>query len=154
MMNIKMTKASSEQLKEFEEILVNSSLGEHYFQKKGSALNMIKEGLEYDNLYAAMDQNKCIGFMFYIENGVFHSFPYLHIIVVKDEYRGKGIGKYMLEYYERLSDSDKVFLLVGDFNSNAKRLYERMGYRQVGEIPGLYREGITEFIMMKEKCKQ
>ncbi len=152
-MNIKITKASSDQLKECEEILVNSSLGELYFQKKGSALNMIKEGLKYGNLYVAMEQDKCIGFMFYIENGVFHSFPYLHIIVVMDEYRGKGIGKYMLEYYESLSDSDKVFLLVGDFNSKAKRLYEGIGYRQVGEIPGLYREGITELIMMKEKGK-
>ena len=40
---------------------------------------------------------------------------------------------------------------VADFNPEAKRFYEKNGYRQVGEIPGLYREGITEYIMMKEK---
>ena len=39
---------------------------------------------------------------------------------------------------------------VADFNPEAKRFYEKNGYRQVGEIPGLYREGITEYIMMKE----
>ena len=40
---------------------------------------------------------------------------------------------------------------VADFNPEAKRFYEKNDYRQVGEIPGLYREGITEYIMMKEK---
>jgi ribosomal protein S18 acetylase RimI-like enzyme len=47
------------------------------------------------------------------------------------------------------TDSSKVFLVVADFNPEAKRLYERMGYRQVGAIPGLYRDGVTEYLMMK-----
>jgi len=51
----------------------------------------------------------------------------------------------------KISDRDKLFLVVADFNPNAKGFYESMGYHQVGEIPGLYREGITEYIMMKEK---
>ena len=39
--------------------------------------------------------------------------------------------------------------MVADFNPEAKRLYESAGYRQVGAIPGLYKEGITEYLMMK-----
>ncbi|WP_124068444.1 GNAT family N-acetyltransferase [Clostridium sp. E02] len=140
-------------LKNCEEILLESSIGDHYFQKEGSARKAIEEGLDQGTLFVAIAEGVCTGFMFYIKNGAFHSFPYLHIIVVKEEYRSKGIGKDLIDYYENISDGDKFFLVVGDFNSNAKRLYEKIGYCQVGEISGLYREGITEYIMMKEKSK-
>ena len=39
--------------------------------------------------------------------------------------------------------------LVADFNPDAKILYEKIGYMEIGIIPGLYREGITEYLMMK-----
>lgn len=150
-MNIQIVKGNNEYLKDCEEALLKSSLGEHYFQNEGSAHKAIEEGLEQGNLFVAIAQGVCAGFMFYIKNGAFHSFPYLHLIAVKEEYRGKGIGKQLVEYFEKISDRDKFFLVVADFNPNAKRFYEKLGYRQVGEIPGLYREGITEYIMMKER---
>ncbi len=150
-MNIRILKGSFEYLNECEEILMKSSLGNIYFQSEGSARKAIIEGLEQETLFIAMDEGICIGFMYYITNGAFHSFPYLHLIVVKEEYRGKGIGKLLIKKFEDISDKDKFFLVVADFNSNAKRLYESIGYRQVGEVPGLYRNGITEYIMMKEK---
>lgn len=43
----------------------------------------------------------------------------------------------------------KVFLVVADFNPEAKILYINVGYTEVGAIPNLYREGITEYLMMK-----
>lgn len=149
-MNIKIIKGNYEHLKDCEEALLKSSLGEHYFQSEGSAHKAIEEGLEQGTLFVAIVQDICTGFMFYITNGAFHSYPYLHLVAVKDEYRDKGIGKQLVEYFEKISDRDKFFLVVADFNPDAKRFYENIGYRQVGEIPGLYREGITEYIMMKE----
>lgn len=150
-MNIKIIKGNFEHLKDCEEALLKSTLGQHYFQSEGSARKAIEEGLAQGNLFVALTQDVCTGFMFYITNGAFHSFPYLHLIAVKEEYRGKGIGKHLVEYFEKISNRDKFFLVVADFNPNAKRFYESIGYHQVGEIPGLYRDGITEYIMMKEK---
>ena len=150
-LNIKIIKGSFEHLKDCEEALLKSSLGYHYFQSEGSARKAIEEGLDQGNLFVALAEDVCTGFLFYITNGAFHSFPYLHLIAVKEEYRGKGIGKQLVEYFEEISDKDKFFLAVADYNPNAKRFYESIGYRQVGEIPGLYREGITEYIMMKGK---
>ena len=150
-LDIKIIKGNSEHLEDCKEALLKSPLGKHYFQSKGSAHKAIEEGLEQGNLFVAIAQDVCTGFMFYITNGAFHSFPYLHLIAVKEEYRGKGIGKQLVEYFEKISDRDKFFLVVADYNPNAKRFYESIGYRQVGEIPGLYREGIKEYIMMKEK---
>jgi ribosomal protein S18 acetylase RimI-like enzyme len=148
-MNIKIIKGTSEHLKDCEEALLKSDLGKHYAQREGVARKAIEEGLDQGNLYVAIADDICTGFIFYTPNGAFHSFPYLHLMAVKEEYRSKGIGKLLIEFFEKLSDSDKFFLIVADYNPNAKRLYENIGYHKVGEIHGLYSEGITEYIMMK-----
>ncbi len=90
-----------------------------------------------------------------IPKGAFHSFPYLHIIAVKEEYRNKRIGKALLDYSEKIAYemADRFFLVVGDYNPDAKRFYERNGYQQVGEIPNLYRPGVTEYLMAKDLKK-
>ena len=62
-----------------------------------------------------------------------------------------GIGEKLLSFFEEtvFTDFSKVFLVVADFNPEARRLYERLGYEQVGAIPGLYKDGVTEYLMMK-----
>lgn len=152
-MDIRIEKGSLKYLSDCECALLNSELGRKYFEHEGSGKKAIIEGLEQGNLYVAISNNKCVGFMFYIPNGIFHSFPLLHLISVKDEYRGKGIGKNLMSFLESLAfeNANKIFLVVADFNPDAKHFYEKLGYRQVGEIPNLYRKGINEYLMMKEK---
>lgn len=41
--------------------------------------------------------------------------------------------------------------MVGEINNDAKRLYETLGYKEVGKIPELYEKNLTENIMMKSK---
>ena len=99
---------------------------------------------------------ECVGFTYIIPKGAFHSFPYLHIIAVKEGYRNMGIGKALLDYSEKIAYemAGKLFLVVADFNPDAKRFYERDGYQQVGEIPNLYRPGVTEYMMEKDLQKK
>jgi ribosomal protein S18 acetylase RimI-like enzyme len=153
-MEINIIKGSKEYINACEEALVNSELGRRYFSKEGSAKKAINEGLSKGEIYIALDANKeCKGFICFITNGIFHSFPYLHIIAVKENSRNSGIGKKLLEFFEEVcfKDNTKLFLVVADFNPDAKRLYERVGYVEVGSIPSLYRVGITEHLMMKLK---
>lgn len=151
-MDIMIEKGTLQYLKDCEEALLNSKLGEKYFSKAESGRKAILEGLEQGNLYVALLKDVCVGFFYYIPRGCFHSFPYLHLISVKEEYRNKRIGKKLIDFLEKVicADANKIFLVVADFNPEAKRFYEKIGYRQVGEMPGLYREGITEYLMMKE----
>jgi len=44
---------------------------------------------------------------------------------------------------------DKIFLVVGDYNPGAKIFDEKSGYKYIGTIPGRYRKGIDEYLMMK-----
>ena len=73
------------------------------------------------------------------------------MIIVEEKYRGKGIGKELINHFERViaADYDKVFLMVGDFNKRAKNLYEHLGYKEVGVIPNFYKDGVNEYLMYK-----
>ena len=150
-MNIQIEIGSMEYLKDCEEALNNSELGKRYFEREGSAVNAVLEGINSGNLYVALENDQCIGFMYYLPKGAFHSFPALHLIAVKQEHRRKGVGKIMIEFLEEMlfKTKDKIFLVVADFNPSGKFFYEKLGYKQVGTIPSLYREGINEYLMMK-----
>ena len=155
MQEITFAKGNEQHLKDCRDALSRSTLGEKYFSSPGSAEDAILEGIRQRNLYVALIGEECVGFTFIIPKGAFHSFPYLHIIAIKEEYRGLGVGKALLDFSESIASemADKLFLVVADFNPDAKRFYERNGYRQVGEIPNLYRPGITEYLMAKNVKK-
>lgn len=139
-------------LSDCEDALKKSELGARYFSKEGSARRALESGFIKGEIYVAIDINEnCKGFIWFILEGAFHSFPYLHIIAVKEEARKLGIGKKLLEFFENIcfKDHNKLFLVVADFNPNARRLYESIGYVEVGVMPNLYREGINEHLMMK-----
>lgn len=81
-----------------------------------------------------------MGYIMVTDNGTFDMYPYLHLIIVHRDYRGKGYGSTLMEYYEDVfyPQSRKLFLLVGGFNMEAIKLYERLGYIKCGEIDGFY----------------
>jgi len=154
-MKTSVIKGSMDYLGDCEQALVNSKLGRIYFNKSESAKKALEKGFSEDKIYVALDDNKnCVGFIWFALNGAFHSFPYLHIIAVKEQYRNKGIGTKLLKFFEDrcFENNSKLFLVVADFNPDAKRLYESMGYVEVGRIPDLYKDGITEHLMMKVKA--
>jgi ribosomal protein S18 acetylase RimI-like enzyme len=72
-------------------------------------------------------------------------------LTIKKEYRGQGFGKKILEAFENnyLKNDTNIFLVAADFNPKAKNFYEQNGYRQFGKIPGLYKQGTDECLMMK-----
>ncbi len=146
------TKAHMQHLDDCKEALLNSKLGAEYFPSEEKALSTLVKGISKGEIFVAVDEKgECLGFIWFVLNGAFHSFPYLHIIAVKEAYRGMGIGKELLRFFEEtvFPDASKVFLVVADFNPEARRLYERLGYQQVGAIPALYKDGVTEYLMMK-----
>ncbi len=136
--------------------LANCVLGERYFYDTNHTLKFLTEGFNKGEILIALNSlGEFIGFMRVDLFGAFAKFPLLRVIAVKENYRGHGFGSKMLKFYEGLGfeNSDKVFLLVSEFNERAKFLYERIGYKVVGKIPNLYQKGTAEFLMMKEKIK-
>ena len=149
---IDMMPGSERYLEDCKTALMESELGRVYFSDEGKAQQAIIEGITRKELLVALDADgACLGFLWMIPNGAFHGFPYLHIIAVKPACRGLGVGSRMLRYFEEVLciGANKAFLVVADFNPKAKQLYERIGYHEVGCVPDLYKQGVTEHVMMK-----
>lgn len=152
-MDFNVVKADKGHIDDCKKALQNSDLGRVYFSEENKAIQAITDGISKGEIVVALNnEGACLGFIWFILNGAFHSFPYLHIIAIKEEFRNLGIGKNLLEYFEKVISKgcSKVFLLVADFNPKAKHLYQRIGYKEVGVIPDLYKSGVTEYLMMKE----
>jgi ribosomal protein S18 acetylase RimI-like enzyme len=149
---VTITQAHARHLEDCQAALLESTLGHVYFPEKEKARAALTKGIAKEEIFVAVDEDGvCLGFIWFVLKGAFHSFPYLHIIAVKAAYRGMGLGTKLLRFFEEtvFPDASKVFLVVADFNPDARRLYERLGYQQVGAIPGLYKDGVTEYLMMK-----
>jgi ribosomal protein S18 acetylase RimI-like enzyme len=145
-MKITITQARKEHLADCKVALLNSKLGREYFVTEERVSSALMQGFTKEEIFVALDEKaECLGFIWFVLEGAFHIFPYLHIIAVKEDFRGMGIGKKLLSFFEEtvFIDNSKVFLVVADFNPDAKRLYENLGYQQVGTLPGLYKEGVS-----------
>ena len=102
MQEITFAKGNEQHLKDCRAALCQSTLGERCFSSPGSAEIAILEGIRQKDLYVAFIGEECVGFTYIIPKGAFHSFPYLHIIAVKEEYRNRGIGKTLLKNSRRI----------------------------------------------------
>lgn len=141
------------------EALMRSELGRVYFSSVAKAGMVVLEGIDKGEIYVAVeDGGETLGFIWAIPNGAFHSFPYVHILAVRESYRGRGVGRLLLAHIEQYFAQyvSKIFLIVDDFNSDAYALYVRLGYQKVGCLPDLYKKGVNGFLMMKSLpiCKE
>lgn len=151
-------KANKEDVGQCAKIIFDSELGQRYYPRMSILENNVLNGIENNEIFIAYsDAEKCVGIVWYQHNGIFHEFPFLHMIVVDSEVRGQGFGNKLMDFFEervlyRGSKKvlrNKAFLLVADFNNIAKQMYKDRGYIEIGKVPNLFRKGIEETLMMK-----
>jgi len=78
---------------------------------------------------------------------------YIQTVCLVPETRGTGLGSEVIAAAEEriFRDSPNVFMCVSSFNDGARRLYERLGYRVVGEIENFFVEGHGELLLRKSR---
>jgi [ribosomal protein S18]-alanine N-acetyltransferase len=76
---------------------------------------------------------------------------YIQTLLIAEEYRGHTLGNQLITFLEnRIYEvSPNVFMCVSDFNTDAQRLYKRMGYEVIGEIKNYIAEGYSEILLRK-----
>jgi ribosomal protein S18 acetylase RimI-like enzyme len=90
-----------------------------------------------------------LGFILLAPYGLAGS-PYIASVAVAAEARGQGVGSHLLQFAEqRFHGREDLFLLVSSFNKQAKELYRRHGYEQVGELKDYCVAGHSELILHK-----
>jgi ribosomal protein S18 acetylase RimI-like enzyme len=154
-MDINIIKGEAANLEDCYEALMKSDIGRAYFSNLDARKILIR-GLENNEIDVVVDKNEgCIGFLWNERRGAFGTHTYLHMIAIKEEFRGMGVGKRLIAHFEEntFKNDNIIFLMVADFNTDARKLYEAIGYKLIGIIPGFYREGIDEYLMMKSKSK-
>jgi ribosomal protein S18 acetylase RimI-like enzyme len=103
---------------------------------------------EYVVLVARRGGSPC-GFIRIHPRGVAGS-PYVASVAVAESERGRGVGTALLDATEaRYPKARYVFLCVSSFNTRARALYERHGYRLVGELPDYVVDGYSELLLGK-----
>jgi ribosomal protein S18 acetylase RimI-like enzyme len=100
-------------------------------------------------VYIARDEAGVAGFLILCMTGAF--IGYIQTIAIQPNRRGQGLGSRLIDFAERriLAESPNVFMCVSSFNHAARRLYERLGYRVVGELTDYIVQGYSEILLRK-----
>ncbi len=60
---------------------------------------------------------------------------YIHVLAAYAEYRGRGLGKVLMERAEGMSGGRDLALIVSDGNQPARRFYDRLGFVERDRLP-------------------
>ena len=99
--------------------------------------------------YLARVAGEPAGFLMISMQGAFVG--YIQLLGVAPEFRGRGVGKALIEYAERriFRETPNVFICVSDFNQEAQGFYAKMGYQKVGELTDFIIAGHAEILLRK-----
>jgi [ribosomal protein S18]-alanine N-acetyltransferase len=76
---------------------------------------------------------------------------YLELLAIAPAWTGQGFGPLLLTHIESLAFArgKNLFACVSDFNSGARRFYDRHGFVEVGPLPDLLVPGSAEILLRK-----
>jgi [ribosomal protein S18]-alanine N-acetyltransferase len=102
-------------------------------------------------VFVAVDDDQIIGFIILNMHGALVG--YIQSVCVVEKFRGYGIGSKLMEFAEDriFTNHPNAFIMVSSFNEHARRLYEKRGYKVIGELDNLIIEGHSEYILRKTR---
>jgi len=76
---------------------------------------------------------------------------YIQTVGVLPGWRDRGLGSRLIQFAEGriFREAPNAFICVSSFNEGARRLYERLGYKVVGELTDYIVPGHAEILMRK-----
>jgi len=107
-----------------------------------------------NEVYAVFIKDEIVGIIIIQTRGAFSG--YLKSIALKTEWRNKGFGKVMMNFFEEkaFSNGNNAFLCVSSFNKKAQKFYLNLGYRIIGELKDYVVEGYDEILMRKQRSDE
>jgi ribosomal protein S18 acetylase RimI-like enzyme len=99
--------------------------------------------------YLAIRETEVAGFIVINMTGAFVG--YIQSICVAEQWRSQGIGTTLIHYAEAriFQEVPNASICASSFNSQARSLYERLGYSLVGELKDFVVTGHSEFLLRK-----
>ena len=93
---------------------------------------LVRTKIKEKEIFILKDSEKEIGWMRY---GYFwDNIPFMNMISIDEEYRGQGIGKEIVLYWEEIMRQRGFKLVMTSTQSNeeAQHFYRKIGYRDAG----------------------
>jgi ribosomal protein S18 acetylase RimI-like enzyme len=115
-----------------------------------TALRIVTDPVkEVSVAYVGAEAEAVAGFLILNMTGAFVG--YIQTICVAPEWRGRGLGALLISFAEGriFRETPNVFMSVSSFNTDAQRLYERLGYQRVGELTDYFVAGYSEILLRK-----
>jgi len=100
-------------------------------------------------VWVARENGIARGFIIIVVQGAFVG--YIQVVCVAADARNSGVGSKLVAFAEEriFAEFPNVFLCVSSINPRARKLYERLGYKLVGELDDYVVRGHSEFLMRK-----
>ena len=94
--------------------------------------NKVGECIWNQLVYVLCDEKKIVGVLRY--SLFWQSIPFLDLLYIDEDYRGKGYGRQMMAYWESVMRimKYKYVMLSTQEDETAKFFYEKLGYRRNG----------------------
>lgn len=108
----------------------------------------LENSVRQNHIYVVEEQKELIGWLRY--NLFWDSIPFMNMLYLLDAYRGKGIGKQLVEYWEnQMKDLNyKMVMTSTQSNEYAQHFYNKLGYKTIGGF--LLKNDPFELILSKE----
>jgi ribosomal protein S18 acetylase RimI-like enzyme len=122
---------------------------QRYGLDRSSAIALLRSA--QGRIFVAKVDDEVAGVAIYWTDGTMPVPAYLRILAVNEGKRGLGIGRALLRQVEAdaYRRGPNMFLCCESTNVDARRLYEREGYIEVGPLPNFIVEGMTEVLYRK-----
>ncbi len=136
--------------------IAETPLWQRYHVTEPSMGERLRKGLEGGaSIFVAERAGEAVGFIWLVERGAFARSDYVQLIGVRPGQRRRKVGRALMEFAEAkaFAEGRDVFLLVSDFNTDAQRFYQRLGYRQVGKLDDYVVPGVSELIYRKMETR-
>ena len=93
---------------------------------------ILKLKIERDEIFVLESRGKCIGWLRY--NLFWDEIPFMNMLFILEEYRGKGYGRLLVQYWENLmwNKGFKKLLTSTLATENAQFFYRKLGYKDMG----------------------
>lgn len=104
---------------------------------------------DYREVFSLHVNGAPVGFVILQMKGTFKG--YIQTLFIHPDQHRKGFGKWLLKYSEDYirKSSPNIFICVSSFNTDAIRLYEQFGFKQIGILKDFIRPGFDELLYRK-----
>ena len=147
-----MTPATERELPELATLMGNSPLLGRYHVTSNGALGSLRAAFSAGDTLLVGRGASVVGmaWLSYAPR-VLDGAAYLRLLLVADGAQRRGVGSQLLTAVERAAHecANHLYLLATTDNVDARRFYERHGFRHVGDLPGLVWPELDEALYEK-----